>query len=149
MRNHLKGYQHLKQQTHIRDREVRVSTGGKGIGDMLWPEKERLNDNRFWNRESFDDETGLSGSNPPEDDESKTSEKRQPEKQNGISNPMGYYPNKKELEKPPRPVMSNSDMDAGPSDGTRAPLREKKGTECLIQEKMQKMTEKQRKVLGI
>ena len=51
MRGHLKGYQHLKQQTRIRDREVRVATGGRGLGDMLWPEKERLYDDRFWNRE--------------------------------------------------------------------------------------------------
>ena len=43
----------------------------------------------------FDDVTGLSGSNPSENDESETSAKRQPDKQNGISDPMGYCPNKK------------------------------------------------------
>ena len=40
--------------------------------------------------------------------------------------------------------MSNSDMDAGPLEGARTPSRKEKGTECLIQEKMQKMTEKNR-----
>ena len=70
---------------------------------------------------TFDDETGLSGSNPPENDESETSAKRQPDKQNEISDPMGYFPNKKELEKPPRPLMSNSDIDAGPLESARTP----------------------------
>ena len=69
IRDHLKESHHWEQQIRIHDREVRVSTRGKGIGDMPWPEKERLYD----------------GSNPLEDDESETSAKRQPDKQNGIN----------------------------------------------------------------
>ena len=64
-----------------------------------------------------------------QDVESETSAKCQPDKQNGVSDPMRYCPNKKKLEKPPRSVVSKSDMDAGPSEGARAPSREKKGTE--------------------
>ena len=91
---------------------------------------------------SSDDETGFSGSNPPGDEKSETSANHQPDKQDGVSNPMDYPPNKKELEEPPRIVVSNLGTNAGQSEGTKAPPRKKAGSDCLIQEKVQKTTEK-------
>ena len=76
---------------------------------------------------SSDDETGLSGSNPPEDKESETSTNHQPDKQDGVNDPMGYRPNKKELEEPPRTVVSNLGSNAGQLEGAKAPSRKKAG----------------------
>ena len=81
---------------------------------------------------SSDNETGLSGSNPPEDKESETSTNHQPDKQDGVSDPMNYPLNKKELEEPPRTVVSNIGTNAGHLEGAKAPSRKKAGNDCLI-----------------
>jgi len=52
MFSHLKGRPHLMQQQRLRDNEVRQATGGRGLNDMLRPDKERLNyDDGYWDRE--------------------------------------------------------------------------------------------------
>ena len=58
---------------------------------------------------------------------------------------MDYPPNKKELEEPPRIVVSNLGTNAGQTEGAKPPSRKKAGSDCLIQEKVQKMTEKTKK----
>jgi len=52
MLSHLKGRPHLMQKQRIRDREVRLSTGGRGMNDMLRPDKESFKyDDGYWDRE--------------------------------------------------------------------------------------------------
>eukprot|EP00092_Neocalanus_flemingeri_P008772 GFUD01009445.1.p1 GENE.GFUD01009445.1~~GFUD01009445.1.p1 ORF type:complete len:463 (+),score=149.43 GFUD01009445.1:53-1390(+) len=52
MLSHLKGRPHLMQQQRLRDNEVRMATGGRGLNDMLRPDKDSLQyDDSYWDRE--------------------------------------------------------------------------------------------------
>lgn len=51
MMAHLKGRPHLSQQQRLRDKEVRNMTGGRGLNDVLKPDKQRLKyEDDFWDR---------------------------------------------------------------------------------------------------
>ena len=92
---------------------------------------------------SSDDEKGLSGPNPSEE----TSVNHQPDKQIGVSDPMYYPLDKKEPEKAPRIMVSNLGTNTRQSEGAKAPSQEKAGSDCLIQEKVEQMTEKTKESL--
>lgn len=48
---HLKGRPHLSQQQRLRDKEVRSITGGRGLTEVLRPDKQRLQyEDNFWDR---------------------------------------------------------------------------------------------------
>ena len=52
MMSHLKGRPHLMQQQRLRDSEVRMVSGGRGLNDMLRPDKDSLKyDDSYWDRE--------------------------------------------------------------------------------------------------
>jgi len=51
MMSHLKGRPHLSQQQRLRDKEVRIKTGGRGLNDVLKPDKQRLQyEDNFWDK---------------------------------------------------------------------------------------------------
>jgi len=52
MVGHLQGREHLMQQKRMRDNEVRLATGGRGLNDMLRPDHHSLDyDESYWHRE--------------------------------------------------------------------------------------------------
>jgi len=59
MYGHLKGYQHLKQQQRLRDRETREAMGmQKGLNSVLKPEIDSMGyDEQYWYREQRDKKT--------------------------------------------------------------------------------------------
>ena len=50
MHGHLKGRNHLQQLKRVKDQEVRLITGGRGLQDVLVPDKSTFDEN-FWKRE--------------------------------------------------------------------------------------------------
>ena len=54
MVGHLQGREHLMQQKRMRDNEVRLATGGRGLNDMLRPDHHSLDyDESYWHREDL------------------------------------------------------------------------------------------------